>query len=134
MTWYQPPGYVHIMITNTWAESVLASTFAAGNGTFPFAAQRSAYGKQLVLRAVNSLKGAQPFTVTLSGGAAAAGPSYTLWLLGDGTKFLPTDDNPPGDPARISPEMTTVPITAGATSITATLPPLSFAVMVIALA
>lgn len=134
MSWFQPPGYVHIMIANTWAETVLASSFAAGNGTFPFAAQRTADGKQLVLRAVNKLKGAQPFTVTLGGGAAAAGPSYTLWLLGDGEKFVSTDDNTPGDPTRISPQSSTVPITAGATSLTATLPPLSFAVMVIALA
>ena len=134
MTWIQPPGYVHTLMKATWAETVLASSFAAGNGTFPFAAQRTADGKSLVLRAVNKLKGSQPFVVTLGGGASAAGPSYTLWLLGDGNRFLPTDDNPPGDPARISPQSASVPLAAGATSVSATLPPLSFAVMVIPLA
>ena len=122
------------MFAQTWAETVLASSFAPGNSTFPFAAQRSADGKTLVLRAVNNLKGPQPFTVTLSGGALPAGPSFTQWLLGGGDSFLPTDDNTPSEPERISPQQSTVPIAAGATSISATLPPLSFVVMVIPLA
>jgi len=45
-----------------------------------------------------------------------------------------TDDNPPGDPERISPQSSSVPIAAGATTLAATLPPLSFAVMVVPLA
>ena len=134
MTWFQPPGYVHVMMKATWAETVLASSFAPGNSTLPFAAMRTQDGKSLVLRAVNRLKGAQPISVALGGGASAAGPSYTLWLLGDGEKFLETDDNPPGDPERISPQSSSVPIAAGATTLAATLPPLSFAIMVVPLA
>jgi hypothetical protein len=42
--------------------------------------------------------------------------------------------NAAGDPERISPQSSSVPIAAGATTLAATLPPLSFAVMVVPLA
>ena len=130
MTWYQPPGYVHVMITKTWAEQTLQATFAPGNATFPFTAQRTADGKSLVLRAVNPLGGEQPFAVTLAGGALAAGPTYTLWTLSGDEDDA---DNTPSNPTKISPQQAQVPIAAGAASISATLPARTFAVMVITL-
>ena len=131
MTWYQPPGFVHIMITNTWAETVVQSTFAPGNDTFPFIAQRTADGKTLVLRAVNYAAGVQPFQVMLTGGVQAAGPSYTLWTLG-GLDRLGAD-NTPSNPTSISPQSSEVPVAQGATVISASVPEHTFVVMSISL-
>jgi hypothetical protein len=111
MTWFQPPGYVHIMFKNTWADTTLAATGAP----FPFAAQRSADGKTLVLRAVNTYGGAWPFNVTLTG-MAAAGSDVTVWTLG-GAKNKHSDDNTPANPTFVAPVQTAMPIAAGATAI-----------------
>ena len=130
MTWFQPPGYVHIMVKDTWAEQVLATTGA----TFPFAAQRTADGAALVLRAVNPSASAQLFTLALAGGAGgAAGPALSTWTLG-GEGFSPTDDNTPGAPAAVSPVLAQVPVAAGARSFNFTLPPRSFMVVRVPLA
>lgn len=127
MTWYQPPGYVHVMATQTWAETTVSSTGA----TFPFSAQRTADGRTLVLRAVNSGAADAPFTVSLRG-VTAAGPSATVWTLG-GSAFSLGDDNTPADPTKIAPVQSALPLAAGATSLAYTLEPRSFVVFVVAL-
>ena len=129
MTWLQPPGYVHTMIKQTWAEQVLA---ADGAGAFPFAAQRTADSRTLVLRAVNPSASVQPFGVSLLG-ASVAGLSFQVLSLG-GTGFSDSDDNTPAAPTFISPISATRPIPAGATNITFSLEPLSFIVALIPLA
>lgn len=127
MTWLQPPGYVHVMINATWAETTLASTITAGPG-LPFAAQRSADGSTLVLRAVNSND--QPSTLQISfQGVTAAGPAYTLWTLSGPIG----GDNTPSAPDAIVPVQSSIPIAAGASVVTATLAPYTFAVMSIPL-
>jgi hypothetical protein len=128
MTWYQPPGYVHIMITNTWAETTLAASLQRGAPSVPFAAQRTADGKTLVLRVVSSAA-QQPVTALLTGGLAAAGPSMTLWTL----TGKPAQDNTPSAPTAVAPVSATVPLAAGATNITVTLAPNTFAVLVVPL-
>ena len=65
MTWLQPPGHVHTMIKDSWADMTLGFTHAGG-GALPanltFTAQRGETG--LVLRAVN--KGQAPLSLTVS--------------------------------------------------------------------
>ena len=131
MTWFQPPGYVHVMVAQTWAPVTVSAAFAPGNASFPFLAGLTDGGKALILRAVNGAPGAQPATVSLAG-AAAAGPSYALWTLG-GAAFAVSDDNTPALPEKIAPVQQLVPIAAGATSLAFTLEPHTFAVMRIAL-
>lgn len=127
MTWFQPPGFVHVMIKNTWAETSVKASFAPGNATFPFAAQVTKDGKTLILRAVNSYSGDQPFSVSFPN-VQASGPSYTLWTL-SGSDL--NGDNTPSNPTSISPVSQEVPIAAGSSSLSATLPMYTFAVMVI---
>jgi hypothetical protein len=129
MTWFQPPGYVHVMITNTWAEKTIKSSFGIGNTTIPFAAQLTSDGKTLILRAVNSYSGNQPLSISISNGSAK-GTTYTLWLL-SGMNL--NDDNTPSNPTAISPISQQVPIANGATSLSMTLPKYTFAVAVIEL-
>ena len=122
MTWLQPPGYVHTMISNTWAETTLESSAVP----FPFAAQRTADGKSLFLRAVNTYQGSWPVNVTLAG--AAASGDATVWTLGGGA-FLKSDDNTPSAPKRISPLQSTLPLAAGATSLAFTMEMNSFVII-----
>ena len=85
MTWLQPPGYVHKMIKETWAEETVASTAITanhGNGTageapaqVTFIAQRAAESNALVLRAVNNDNAEHTLTVAVKGGAKRSGSS-----------------------------------------------------------
>ena len=127
MTWLQPPGWVHVMIKNTWADVSVDAQFTAGP-VLPFAAQLKDGGHTLVLRVVSG-EAPQPLVVSLVGSAAAAGPSYTQYTLsGD-----PGDDNTPSLPNRVVPVQSSVSIGAGATTINTTLPANSFAVLVVPL-
>lgn len=127
MTWLQPPGHVHAMISATWAPVSVAATFTTPN-VVPFAAQVAVNGgaTTLVLRAVNPLGGRQPLTINLQG-AQASTLSYTLWLL-NSTK--PGDDNTPSAPAHISPVKSQQTM-ARADQLQLVLPPYSFAIAVV---
>lgn len=127
MTWLQPPGYVHVMIANTWAEQTVEASADPVSSNMKVAAQRTGDGKTLVLRVV-VLSEDQPVTLVWSG-ATASGPSYTLWTL----TGAPAADNTPSNPTHVAPAQQAVPLAAGATSISTTLPANTFAVMVIAL-
>lgn len=124
MTWFQSPGYVHVMITNTWAETTLAANQTAG-AALPFAAQRKADGSALVFRVVTS-GSEQPLTIQFAG-SPAAGPSYTQWTLA-GT---PSSVNTPAQPELVAPVSATVPLSKGSTLITTTLPANAFVVIVV---
>lgn len=102
------------MITDTWADVSVSATLTGGPAT-PFAAQLADGGRTLVLRAVSGAA-PQPLQVTLAGGAAAAGPTMTLWTLtGD-----PGQDNTPSAPDAIAPvNDAAVPISPGATTVSA---------------
>jgi hypothetical protein len=132
MTFLQPPGWAHAMISQTWAETTLAVAWANASLAIPFAAQRTANGSTLVLRAVNQAATPVDLNVTLVGGKGAAGPSYALTTLGG------IDDagaeNTPGNPTGISPVKVQRPLAAGSAQITLTLPQHSFVVAVVGLA
>lgn len=119
------------MIASTWAETTLQSTLAPGSDTLPFAAQRSADGKTLVLRMVVPGGASNTFTVSLAGGAAFAGPNLTVWTLSAASQ---NDDNPVGNPMAISPQRTQGSVAAGATSIQIGLAAYTVATVVAALA
>ena len=131
MTWLQPPGHVHAMIKATWAEKTLAAAVDAGGSQAPFAAQRTADGKTLVLRVVNSGDGALPVQVAL-GGAAVAGPSFAVWTLG-GQGLSRAADNYPAKVDNVAPVRADVPIAAGARGLNVTLEATQYAVLVIPL-
>ena len=116
------------MIASSWAETTIQSVFAPNNSSIPFAAQRTADGKKLVLRAVNAAAGEQPLVVSLAG-VSAVGPTFQQMLLGNGAPA--SADNTPANPTAVSPVITAVPIDAGATSISLVLPGRTFAVLVV---
>eukprot|EP00047_Mylnosiga_fluctuans_P024921 m.176110 g.176110 ORF g.176110 m.176110 type:complete len:817 (+) comp9956_c0_seq3:6-2456(+) len=127
MTWFQPPGYVHQMITSTWAEKSVQATFASPD-TIPLAAQLTADGKSLVIRAVNHEAVSQPLSVSLTG-ASLSGGSFTIWTLSGQS---PATDNSPDSPTRIAPVKTTGTI-AQAGKLQVTLPKYSFTILVASL-
>ena len=116
------------MISATWAETTLKSTFASGSTPIPFAAQRTADGKTLVLRAVNQASAVQPLSVSLTGGIAASGPA-TQWTLAG----KPSDDNTPSAPTNVSPVQSSLPLTPGATGVALSLPAHAFVILSIPL-
>jgi len=56
MTWIQPPGYVHMMITQTWADQALNLAWnTTKSNSYAVSAQKTADNTKLVVRAVNNL-------------------------------------------------------------------------------
>lgn len=112
MTWLQPPGYVHKMITDTWAatgHNATVQTQASGQSA---SAQTSEDGCTLVLRYVNQL--ATPVSVRIAAAAREQeSESERAWLPSEATVWtLASADldggNTPADPAGISPVKSTV--------------------------
>lgn len=123
MTWLQPPGFVHVMVKDTWAPATVKSTVTAGD-VLPFAAQLSADAHTLYLRAVNTQGSALNVTISFPG-APISSIAGQLWTLGGPD---PSADNTPANPSAISPVQAPLPLQAGATSLLLTLPPYTFAI------
>lgn len=100
MTWLQPPGHVHAMISETWAEQTLKADVqdAPTDGTFHVAAQRSK--SALVLRVVNMAGEDVQATFQLSG-AQLAGPAELRTLQAEDLGAV----NIPSNPSAVSPEV-----------------------------
>lgn len=124
MTWLQPPGYVHAMITATWADLGLAvydnstgtpTQVRSGVGASAFAvtSQLTTDGKTLLVRVVNQ-QGA-PQSVTLNIVNAQVSPSVTQWVLTSGSA---SDANTPANPTMVSPQQTTVQVPAFPATVT----------------
>jgi len=126
MTWIQPVGWVHAMISDTWAEIVLAADYTALPASMPFIAQLTADRSTFVLRAVNMANVTQQVSVQLTGGAFSfvPGSDGSVSVL---TGSDPQGDNPPSDPLSISPTWTQATVFA-ANSVSLDLPPYSFVV------
>jgi Alpha-L-arabinofuranosidase C-terminal domain len=97
MTWFQPPGYVHIMVVNSWRDHTSYSNIT-GNVNVTMSSHISNDLTDLVVRVVNV--NTYPVTVTIElGDATITSASINLsTLTGD-----ENDDNPPSNPTHISP-------------------------------
>ena len=135
MTWLQPPGHVHTMIKDSWADTTLSFSHAGAlPGNLTFSAQRA--GGSLVLRAVN--KGQAPLSLTVgmeagaclhaSGSGCGAAEATVSTLSGTDLK----GDNSPSDVDAIAPKGSKVAVGAGGKSLSLTLPGYSFTVATVA--
>jgi hypothetical protein len=124
MTWLQPPGYVHQMITATQQPNALP--IAAG--PYAASAQLSDDGKALTVQVVNDRPTPGSIVIALSGGFAPAG-AVTIWTLNS------TDvdgGNTPFEPTLISPAQTSAPAWPAA-GLALTLPGNSFTIVTAAM-
>jgi len=99
MSWLQPPGYVHQIISTTWEPNGLAFTANPPLGTgLSLSSQISQDGNRIVVRIVNLT----PAIVSLSLNFENFSPSANanLWTL---TAQSLSDANTPGNPSKISP-------------------------------
>lgn len=91
-TYLQPPGYVHKMISSTWAEESLQAKSSGGSANFHVAAQRQRSGgsakPQLVLRLVNGDGGKQDVQLSIDGAQFAQGTPCTMDTLA--VRLLPS--------------------------------------------
>lgn len=138
----EPPGHVHAMIAESWAESTLGFSTAAGAlpANLTFNAQRQQAGG-LVLRAVNHGPSPLPLTVGMEGGA----PLFSSWsssssVVGGGAAEASVStlsgadlkaDNSPSDVDAIAPQSSKVALGAGGKTLSLTLPGYSFTVAVL---
>jgi hypothetical protein len=74
MTWLQPPGHVHTMISDSWAEFTLSFHADTMPANLTFNAQKKASGG-LVFRAVNHGSAPLPVTVAMEGAAPLSSTS-----------------------------------------------------------
>ena len=121
MTWLQPPGYVHQMISRTWADYGVQLDWAGGGGCRA-SAQRSADSQTLVVRFVNSNATAIDVTIAVTGMAVAHAVRVLTLAAAD-----PAGVNTPSEPRRISPEARVATIPAAGPAVF-TVPAHSFTV------
>jgi alpha-L-arabinofuranosidase len=116
-SWIQPPGYVHTMITNTWANQSLnvvynqqdgqeasvrpGTRFRAGSGApaVSISAQKKQDGSQLVVRVTNSALSPSAVYIAISG--ATVNPTVTVWQM---TANNANAANAPSNPTYVSPQ------------------------------
>jgi len=109
MTWLQPPGYVHAMISETWADVGLAVSVdgvtAQDGGVYAANAQVTADGGTLYVRFASRV--AAPATLALAVEGVALAPTATRWQLtsptGNGA-----DANTPAQPTLVAPVQSVV--------------------------
>jgi len=134
MTWLQPPGYVHQMVSRSFFPRAL--NVSSPSGPSVFSSQLSPDGTAAVLRYVNAAPTSRNVTFELAatgahGGGCAAGAApapatATVWTLA-------ADDlnaaNPPGNPTLVSPTNATHPGFGSGTMLT--VPPNSYTVVIL---
>merc|ERR1712130_596236 len=101
MTWLQPPGYVHQMISDTWqplaVQTILDPATAPGpNSKYSISAAKAKNGSKCVVRYVNADAHPQNVTFQVDGMSSASGLQISHYDL-EGA-------NPPGNPDAISPK------------------------------
>ena len=131
MTFLQPPGWVHAMITHSWqpnAVSVHASGDVVGS------AQLSDDGASMTVQLVNPVDAAGPMSVgvSIAGGFAPSG-AVNVWTLAEqvpaGTQPTKTAGNSPSNPLYIAPVLSMLEWPAGQATLNMTLPPFSFTIL-----
>ncbi len=120
MTWLQPPGYVHAMISQNWLPHALNVTVAGGGNGYPStSAQVSDDAKTVIVQVVNPVttSGNTTVTIAFTGGFSPSG-SGTMWTLSDPGFSPQVSGNSPSNPTYIAPVQTTVAWPAGAAQAT----------------
>jgi hypothetical protein len=127
MTWLQPPGFVHKMITDAWLPNALNVSISGGGNGYPAAsAQLSNDGKSAVVQVVNPVWSVAGTNVTIAfTGFTPATSGGSAWTLASPTGSK-EDANTPFQPTFISPVQTPVQWPAGAASATFPIPAGSF--------
>jgi hypothetical protein len=131
MTWLQPPGWVHAMITKSWQPN--AVPIVAG-GDVLGSAQVSDDRMSMTVQLVNPVDASGPMTVSLSisGGFAPSG-AVNRWTLAEqvpaGTQPTKTAGNTPADPLYIAPILSMLEWPAGQAVLNISLPPFSFTIL-----
>ena len=133
MTWLQPPGWVHAMITHSWQPNALAVTLG-GAKAVAASAQLSDDGMSMTVQLVNPVDSAGPAvaSVSVSGGFSPSG-AVNVWTLAEpvpaGTQPDKTAGNTPANPLYISPQRSMLEWPAGQATLNVTLPPMSFTIL-----
>lgn len=98
MTWLQPPGHVHAMVSETWQPLAVNFTASEGCGAMPegaVSAQASPDGRTVVVRLVNPAAERRAFAVDVAGAGAMT------------VQYIASADlhgaNTPASPSRIAP-------------------------------
>ena len=131
MTWLQPPGWVHAMITHSWQPNAIA---AWGSGAVLGSAQLSDDGASMTVQLVNPVDAAGPMIVSLSI-AAGFKPSgaVNVFTLAEpvpaGTQPNKQAGNSPSAPTYIAPVESMLEWPAGQPVLNVTLPPFSFTIL-----
>jgi len=130
MTWLQPPGYVHQMITQTWKDQGLGVQWTNQAIDFvnsgrrsrrlrtaatPYAisAQKSADNTNLVVQVVNDVDSATEISITLTNFPSKT--SVDVWTLSN-TNLNAA--NPPSNPTLVSPVHSTITLPSGGGNVT----------------
>jgi alpha-L-arabinofuranosidase len=143
-TWGQPPHYVHEMVHTNQLATVLNATCSQGaacEGQFalavlagtaatsvgPDGSTNSAARVNVVVRITNPTQGKVLSTVSLHGFGAP--PSFSIVHISQLYSDALGVDNPPSDPARYSPESSSISLSVGQTAFDFEVQPSSFAVL-----
>lgn len=109
MTWIQPPGYVHQIISNTWAPQALFVTLnGAPQSAVAASAQKSADGTTLTVRLVNSSPYDTMVQIVIND--VTVNSQATIWSLGSAQLVA---DNTPAAPTAISPVQSSASVPSG---------------------
>lgn len=126
----EPPGHVHAMIKDTWADKTLSFTHVgAPPGNLTFAAQQGERG--LVLRAVNKGQAPLSLSIAMEAGACLSGANCATAAEATVSTLSGEDlegDNSPLDVDAIAPKSSKVALGAGGKSLSLLLPGYSFTV------
>ena len=89
MSWIMPPGYVHVMVSQTWAPHALLATLSGGDAAaealLSASAQLSEDRARLVVQLTNAgnTSVGTELTIGLSGGGWAPSGSVGVWTLAE---------------------------------------------------
>jgi hypothetical protein len=126
----EPPGHVHTMIKNTWADKTLSFTHVGAlPSNLTFAAQQGDQG--LVLRAVNKGQAPLSLSIAMEAGACLSGAKCATATEATVSTLSGEDlngDNSPSDVEAITPKSSKVALGAGGKSVSLSLPGYSFTV------
>ena len=131
MTWLQPPGWVHAMITHSWQPNAVP---VQASGAVLGTAQLSDDKMSMTVQLVNPVDSSAPATVSIaiSGGFAPSG-AVNVFTLAEpvpaGQQPNKQAGNSPSNPLYIAPVQSMLEWPAGQQFLNVTLPPFSFTVL-----